>query len=209
MEVMVAVAITAGLAMMVARCSLQTGSRSARWVVERDGRALRQLRVAMSRMVVERGFGRRLRSDRFDPRVPRTRTHRPTNSSAERDRLLFTTLAHQRPCTRRQESDQAVVDGSTRWRLGGPRGATAAGPDCAARTRCLDEHMDRGGRDHGRAYEDVRRVEGRITGNRTARSGGTGEWEPGGLERKVHPPHAGEGHPHRHGREREGGTTTF
>jgi general secretion pathway protein J len=106
MEVMVAVAITALMGTIVAM-AFQTGFR-AKEVVEGDAEHYRMVRVALNRMARE--IGSAFVSDRYDPKRFRDANDRPTNFVGERDRLLFTTFAHQRLYTDSKESDQAVVE---------------------------------------------------------------------------------------------------
>ncbi len=106
MEVMVAVAITAMMGTVVAM-AFQTGFR-AKEVVEGDAEHYRMVRVALNRMARE--IGSAFVSDRYDPKRYRDANDRPTNFIGEPDRLLFTTLAHQRLYTDSKESDQAVVE---------------------------------------------------------------------------------------------------
>ncbi len=106
MEVMVAVSIVALMGTMVAM-AFQTGI-NAKEVVEAEADHYRMLRVAMTRM--SREIGSAFVSDRYDGRRYRDQNDRPTNFVGERDRLLFTTFAHQRMYTDAKESDQAVVE---------------------------------------------------------------------------------------------------
>jgi general secretion pathway protein J len=106
MEVMVAVAITALMGTIVAM-AFQTGFR-AKEVVEGEAEHYRMVRVALNRMARE--IGSAFVSDRYDPKRYRDANDRPTNFVGERDRLLFTTFAHQRLYTDSKESDQAVVE---------------------------------------------------------------------------------------------------
>lgn len=106
MEVMVAVAITALMGTIVAM-AFQTGFR-AKEVVEGEAEHYRMVRVAMNRMARE--IGSAFVSDRYDPKRYRDQNDRPTNFVGEKDRLLFTTFAHQRLYTDSKESDQAVVE---------------------------------------------------------------------------------------------------
>jgi general secretion pathway protein J len=106
MEVMVAVSIVALMGTMVAM-AFQTGI-NAKEVVEAEADHYRMLRVAMTRM--SREVGSAFVSDRYDGRRYRDQNDRPTNFVGERDRLLFTTFAHQRMYTDAKESDQAVVE---------------------------------------------------------------------------------------------------
>jgi general secretion pathway protein J len=106
MEVMVAVAITTLMGTVVAM-AFQTGFR-AKEVVEGEAEHYRMVRVALNRMARE--IGSAYVSDRYDPKRYRDANDRPTNFVGERDRLLFTTFAHQRLYTDSKESDQAVVE---------------------------------------------------------------------------------------------------
>jgi general secretion pathway protein J len=106
MEVMVAVAITALMGTIVTM-AFQTGFR-AKEVIEGEAEHYRMVRVALNRMARE--IGSAYVSDRYDPKRYRDSNDRPTNFVGERDRLLFTTFAHQRLYTDSKESDQAVVE---------------------------------------------------------------------------------------------------
>jgi len=106
MEVMVAVAITTLMGTVVAM-AFQTGFR-AKEVVEGEAEHYRMVRVSLNRMARE--IGSAYVSDRYDPKRYRDSNDRPTNFVGERDRLLFTTFAHQRLYTDSKESDQAVVE---------------------------------------------------------------------------------------------------
>ncbi|HYH98579.1 type II secretion system protein GspJ [Hyalangium sp.] len=106
MEVMIAVSITALMGTVVAM-AFQTGFR-AKEVVEGEAEHYRMVRVALNRMARE--IGSAYVSDRYDPKRYRDANDRPTNFAGERDRLLFTTFAHQRLYTDSKESDQAVVE---------------------------------------------------------------------------------------------------
>jgi general secretion pathway protein J len=106
MEVMVAVAITALMGTIVTM-AFQTGFR-AKEVVEGEAEHYRMVRIALNRMARE--IGSAFVSDRYDPKRYRDQNDRPTNFIGERDRLLFTTFAHQRLYTDSKESDQAVVE---------------------------------------------------------------------------------------------------
>jgi general secretion pathway protein J len=106
MEVMVAVAITAFIGTIVSM-AFSTSFR-AKELVEGEAERYRMVRVALNRMARE--IGSAFVSDRYDPKRYRDANDRPTNFIGERDRLLFTTLAHQRLYTDSKESDQAVVE---------------------------------------------------------------------------------------------------
>lgn len=106
MEVMIAVAITALMGTVVAM-AFQTGF-NAKEIVEADADRYRMLRTAMNRMARE--IGSAYVSDRYDLKRFRDQNDRPSNFVGERDKLLFTTFAHQRLYTDAKESDQAVVE---------------------------------------------------------------------------------------------------
>ena len=106
MEVMIAVAITALMGTIVAM-AFQTGFR-AKEVVEGEAEHYRMVRIALNRMARE--IGSAFVSDRYDPKRYRDQNDRPTNFIGEKDRLTFTTFAHQRLYTDSKESDQAVVE---------------------------------------------------------------------------------------------------
>ncbi|RKG58658.1 prepilin-type N-terminal cleavage/methylation domain-containing protein [Corallococcus sp. AB011P] len=106
MEVMVAVGITALMGTVVAM-AFQTGI-NAKEVVEGEAERYRMVRVSLNRMARE--VGSAFVSDRYDLRRFRDQNDRPTNFIGEREKLTFTTFAHQRLYTDVKESDQAVVE---------------------------------------------------------------------------------------------------
>jgi general secretion pathway protein J len=175
MEVMVAVAIVAGMGVMVA-VAFSTGF-AARELVERDGERYRQLRVAMSRM--EREIGAAFVSDRFDAKKYRDQNDRPTNFVGERDKLLFTTLSHQRMYQDAKESDQAVVEYTVE--SSNDRDAHGRLDLMRRENPVLGEHMDRGGTKDV-LYEGVKKVE--FSYWDSDRKEWTEEWDTRRLERK-------------------------
>jgi general secretion pathway protein J len=106
MEVMVAVAITAFIGTIVSM-AFSTGFRT-KELIEGEAERYRMVRVALNRMARE--IGSAFVSDRYDPKRYRDANDRPTNFVGEEDRLLFTTMSHQRLYTDSKESDQAVVE---------------------------------------------------------------------------------------------------
>lgn len=106
MEVMVAVAITAFIGTIVSM-AFSTGFRT-KELIEGDAERYRMVRVALNRMARE--IGSAFVSDRYDPKRYRDANDRPTNFVGEEDRLLFTTMSHQRLYTDSKESDQAVIE---------------------------------------------------------------------------------------------------
>ena len=152
MEVMVAVAITAFIGTIVSM-AFSTNFR-AKEVVEGEAERYRMVRVALNRMTRE--IGSAFVSDRYDPKRYRDANDRPTNFVGERDRLLFTTFAHQRLYTDSKESDQAVVEyfveSSTEK---GARGRQ----DLKRRVNPnIGERMDRGGTTDV-LFENVKKIE--------------------------------------------------
>lgn len=106
MEVMIAVAITALMGGLIA-AAFNTGFK-AKEMVEHDVEYYRGLRTAMSRMTREITCA--FVSDRYDLLRFRDQNDRPSNFIGQKNRLLFTTMSHQRLYTDAKESDQAVVE---------------------------------------------------------------------------------------------------
>jgi general secretion pathway protein J len=154
LEIIVAVAITAMIGAVIA-AAFASGFR-AKELVESEAERYRGLRISMDRMVHE--IGAAFVSDRYDLRRFRDQNDRPTNFIGTRDRLLFTSLAHQRLYADAKESDQMVVEYSVRT-------STAAGArgrqDLMRRENPNlygEDRMDRGGAEDV-LLEDVKRVE--------------------------------------------------
>jgi general secretion pathway protein J len=152
MEVMIAVAITALMGTLVAT-SFNTTFK-AKELIEGEAARYRMLRTAMSRM--SREVGAAFVSDRFDLRRYRDAYDRPTNFIGDRERLLFTSLAHQRLYTDAKESDQMVVEYSVKTST--ERNASGRRDLIRRENPVLDERMDRGGTEDV-LFEDVLRVE--------------------------------------------------
>lgn len=152
MEVMIAVAITALMGTVVAM-AFTTGF-NAKEVVEADADRYRMLRTAMNRMVRE--VGSAFVSDRYDLKRFRDQNDRPTNFVGERDRLLFTTFAHQRLYTDAKESDQTVVEYFVE--SSNERGANGRLDLKRRQNPNVGERMDRGGTTDV-LYEGVKSVE--------------------------------------------------
>lgn len=106
MEVMIAAAVVALMGMTVA-VAFQTSAR-ARDMVVQDNVLYRQIRISLTRMARE--LGSAFVSDKYDPTRYRDQNDRPTNFIGERDRITFTTFAHQRLYTDSKQTDQAVVE---------------------------------------------------------------------------------------------------
>ncbi len=106
LEVVIAVAITAMMGGLIA-AAFQSGYR-AKELVEAEQDRYRALRTGTDRMVRE--ISGAFVSDHYDTRRYRDQNDRPTNFIGTRDRLLFTTMAHQRLYSDAKESDQMVVE---------------------------------------------------------------------------------------------------
>jgi general secretion pathway protein J len=152
MEVMIAVAITALMGGLIAT-SFTTSFR-AKEIIEGEAERYRMLRAAMSRM--SREIGAAFVSDRYDLKRYRDSYARPTNFVGDRDRLLFTSLAHERLYTDAKESDQMVVEYSVK--TSAERGANGRRDLIRRENPVLDERMDRGGTEDV-LFEGVLRLE--------------------------------------------------
>lgn len=106
MEVMIAASVVALMGMTVA-VAFQTSAR-ARDVVGEDNVLYRQIRISLTR--IARELGSAFVSDKYDPNRYRDQNDRPTNFIGLRDRITFTTFAHQRLYTDSKQTDQAVVE---------------------------------------------------------------------------------------------------
>ncbi|MBX5483820.1 MAG: prepilin-type N-terminal cleavage/methylation domain-containing protein [Myxococcaceae bacterium] len=152
MEVMVAVGITAFMGAIVA-ISFTTTLKTREEVMNASDR-YREIRAAFSRM--EREIGSAFVSDRYDAERYRDQNDRPTNFIGERDRLLFTSFAHQRLYQNAKESDQMVVE----YRLGTLPGSKKAGRQDLIRREnpIVQDRMDRGGTEDV-LMEDVKKIQ--------------------------------------------------
>ena len=152
LEVVIAVAITAFIGLTISiTFSTTIASKD---IIESQSEKYRMLRTAMSRMCRE--IGAAFISDRYDAKRYRDAFDRPTNFIGERDKLLFTSMAHQRLYADAKESDQMVVEYSVK-----------RSPDPKARDRMdlvrrekalLEEKMDRGGTEDS-LYEGAKKIE--------------------------------------------------
>lgn len=151
-EVMIAISITAFIGAIIA-VSFNTTIVN-KDIVESQAERYRMLRIAMSRMVRE--IGAAYVSDRYDAKRYRDAFDRPTNFIGTKDKLLFTSLSHQRLYSDAKESDQMVVEFQVK-----------SSPDPKARSRndlvrrekaVLEERMDRGGTEDT-LFEGARKVE--------------------------------------------------
>ena len=154
LEVIVAVAITAMIGATIA-VAFTTGFR-AKELVETEAEQYRGLRTSMDRMVRE--IGAAFVSDRYDQRRYRDQNDRPTNFIGTREKLLFTSLAHQRLYSDAKESDQMVVEYAVRTST---RKGAKGQQDLMRRENPNlygEDKMDRGGVEDA-LLENVKRVE--------------------------------------------------
>jgi general secretion pathway protein J len=175
MEVLIAVAITALMGALVAS-SFHTIFK-AKEIVEGEAERYRMLRAAMNRM--SREIGGAFVSDRFDLKRYRDAHDRPTNFVGERDRLLFSSLAHQRLYTDAKESDQMVVEYSVK--SSNERNARGRRDLIRRENPSLDERMDRGGTEDV-LYEGIQRLE--LAYWDSDKKEWTNEWDTRRSERK-------------------------
>jgi len=139
LEVVLAVGITAMMGALIA-AAFQTGYR-AKELVEGEADRYRALRTASDRMTRE--ISSAFVSDHYDTRRFRDQNDRPTNFIGTRERLLFTSMAHQRLYSDAKESDQMVVEYFTKS-ASAPGGQTKLNL-VRRENSILDDRMDRGG----------------------------------------------------------------
>jgi len=152
LEVVIAVGITAMMGALIT-AAFQSGYR-AKELVEGEADRYRALRTGTDRMVRE--ISDAFVSDHYDTRRYRDQNDRPTNFIGARDRLLFTTMAHQRLYADAKESDQMVAEYYTK---------SAPGPGGQQRLNLmrredsiLDDRIDRGGTEDV-LIENVKRID--------------------------------------------------
>lgn len=152
MEVVIAVAITAFIGVVLG-VTFNTTIHN-KEIIESQAEHYRMLRVAMNRMVRE--IGAAFISDRYDSKRYRDQFDRPTNFIGTRDRLLFTSLAHQRLYADAKESDQMVVEYQVK-RSPDPKAKDRM--DLVRRERAqLEERMERGGTEDV-LFEGAKKIE--------------------------------------------------
>jgi general secretion pathway protein J len=152
MEIVIAIAITSfiGLGIGVAF----TNTIKAKETIEKTAEHYRMLRTAMARMTRE--IGSAYVSDRYDSKRYRDAFDRPTNFVGSRDKLMFTSLAHQRLASDAKESDQMVLEYSV-------KNSTEKGVrdryDLIRREKVvLEERMERGGTEDV-LFEGAKKIE--------------------------------------------------
>jgi len=152
MEVVIAIAITAFIGVVLGVTFNTTITNKD--LIEAQAEHYRMLRAAMNRMVRE--IGAAYVSDRYDPKRYRDAFDRPTNFIGEREKLLFTSLSHQRLYADAKESDQMVVEYQVKSST--QKGAKGRS-DLVRRERAqIEERMDRGGTEDV-LFEGVKKIE--------------------------------------------------
>ncbi len=175
MEVVIAIGITALMSGMVA-VSFSTSVR-AKEVVEKDADHYRQLRAATNRMTRE--IGSAFVSDRYDPKRYRDSFDRPTNFVGERDRLLFSSLAHQRLYADAKESDQMTVEYTVKTST--EKNARGRQDLIRRENPVVQDRMDRGGTEEV-LFEGIKKLE--LSYWDTDRKEWDDEWDTRRSERK-------------------------
>ncbi len=152
LEVVIAIAMTAFIGTTIA-VSFNTAIAT-KEVTESQAERYRMVRTAFARM--EREIGAAYVSDRYDPKRYRDAFDRPTNFVGSKDKLMFSSLAHQRLYSDAKESDQMVVEYSVKRSLDTK---IRDRQDVVRREKVLfDERMDRGGTEDT-LFEGVKRIE--------------------------------------------------
>ena len=152
MEVVIAIAITAFIGAIIG-VSFNTTIVN-KDIVEAQAERYRMLRTAMSRMARE--IGAAYVSDRYDSKRYRDAFDRPTNFIGSRDKLLFTSLSHQRLYSDAKESDQMVVEYQVK---SSPDPKAKGRSDLMRREKAtLEERMDRGGTEEP-LFEGAKKIE--------------------------------------------------
>ena len=174
-EVVIAVAMTAFIGVTIG-VTFQTTIQN-KEIIESQAERYRMLRTAMNRMVRE--IGAAYVSDRYDPKRYRDAFDRPTNFIGTREKLIFSTLSHQRLYADAKESDQMIVEYSVK-----------TSPDSKARGRqdlvrrqnvILEERMERGGTEDS-LFEGARKIEFQYWN--TERKQWEDEWDTRRSDRK-------------------------
>lgn len=151
-EVVVAVGITAFIGASVGFAFNQ--AIAARDLAVQESEHYRMLRASMGRMTRE--IGGAFVSDHYDAKRYRDAYDRPTNFVGQRERLLFTSMTHQRLYADAKESDQMVVEYQVK---SSPDPKAKGRQDLVRREKPLiDDRMDRGGTEEV-LYEGAKKIE--------------------------------------------------
>jgi general secretion pathway protein J len=176
MEVMVAVAITAFIGSVIGVVFSSTLTNKD--VIEGQAEQYRMLRVAMSRMCRE--IGAAYVSDRYDGKRYRDAFDRPTNFVGTRDKLLFTSLSHQRLYADAKESDQVLLEYQVKT---SPDRKAKGRQDLVRRQKTLlEERMDHGGTEDV-LFEGAKKIEFQYWNSE--RQQWEDEWDTRRSERKT------------------------
>ena len=152
MEVMIAVGVTAFIGVSLGMAF--NNAFKAKEVIESDAERYRMLRGAMNRMVRE--IAAAYVSDRFDSTRFRDAFDRPTNFVGEKEKLMFTSLAHQRLYSDAKESDQMVVEYQVKTST--EKGVRNRNDLMRREKAILEDRMDRGGTEEA-LFEGAKRIE--------------------------------------------------
>jgi general secretion pathway protein J len=139
MEVMIASTITAGMGGL-AWASMHTAFE-AKETIEAEAERYREIRSGLNRM--SREISMAFISNHYDAKRFRDNTDRPTFFVGERDRLFFTSFAHQRLMRDAKESDQCVLE----YKLEHDKEDRRADSLFRREKAVLDDQPDRGGND--------------------------------------------------------------
>ncbi len=176
MEVVIAIGITAFIGVVIG-VSFNTTIAN-KEVIESQSEHYRMLRAAMNRMTRE--ISAAYVSDRYDPKRYRDAYDRPTNFIGARDKLLFTTLAHQRLYADAKESDQMIVEYEVKT---SPDAKAKGRNDLVRREKVLlEERMERGGSEDS-LYEGAKKIEFQYWNSE--RKQWEDEWDTRRTERKT------------------------
>jgi general secretion pathway protein J len=151
-EVITAIGITAFIGVVIGVTFSTTIANKD--VIEGQAERYRMLRTAMNRMTRE--IGAAYVSDRYDPKRYRDAFDRPTNFVGARDKLMFTSLSHQRLYADAKESDQAVIEYQVKR---SPDRKVRDREDLVRREKViLEERMERGGTEDI-LFEGIKKIE--------------------------------------------------
>ncbi|PZR08871.1 MAG: general secretion pathway protein GspJ [Archangium gephyra] len=176
MEVVIAIAITAFIGVVIG-VSFNTTIAN-KEIIETQSEHYRMLRAAMNRMTRE--ISAAYVSDRYDPKRYRDAYDRPTNFVGTRDKLLFTTLAHQRLYADAKESDQMIVEYQVK---NSPDPKAKGRNDLVRREKViLEERMERGGNEDS-LFEGAKKIEFQYWNSE--RKQWEDEWDTRRAERKT------------------------
>ena len=152
MEIVIAIAITSFIGLGVGVAFNNT--IKAKETIEKTAEHYRMLRTAMARMTRE--IGAAYVSDRYDSKRYRDAFDRPTNFIGARDKLLFTSLAHQRLYADAKESDQMVVEYQVKTST--EKGVRNRNDLMRREKPLLEERMERGGSEDV-LFEGAKKIE--------------------------------------------------